>query len=98
MTESKRIANEKLKRALRFIDEAAGLLSNACGELSPLVHAIDQWELVGKHYDLVRQLGRDVSYTINRDKIDMDSDWKENHPEPEAPKSPNTHMEVQSEQ
>lgn len=103
MSESKRIAQVKYRCAVAFLLEAETLLANAAGTLSQLISATEQWQLVFKHYEMVRKLRREVDYSTARNEVDMDSDWKEAHPEPEAPRVssipevPNKHMEVQSE-
>lgn len=76
MSQSKVIARAKFHKALALIERAQHLLSDACQELSPLTGAVDQWKLVGKHYDQVHQLWRDVAYSGARNIVDLDSDNK----------------------
>lgn len=73
---SKKIAAEKFNRALTLIEKAQHLLSDACGELCPLEGAVESWELVGKHYDLVHDLWRRVAYNTPRSCLDLDEDSK----------------------
>ncbi|MGZ3744428.1 MAG: hypothetical protein ACXVB1_00060 [Pseudobdellovibrionaceae bacterium] len=74
--DSKKIAQQKVEKALKLIDQASHLLSLACGELSPIIYADKQWKMVGDHYDATKDLARQVSFTIQRSKIDLDSDTK----------------------
>ncbi len=94
MTESMRIAREKYRRAIKAVEESEQLLANAAELMSGLVYAVHEWELIGKQFDQVRQLRREVSYSTAKDRVDMDSDWKDSNPEPKG-KTPNAHMEVQ---
>lgn len=77
MIDTKALAREKYQRALRLIEQAQVLLGSACGELSALEHGFTQWKKVGKMYDQVHQLWRDVAYSSARDKVDLDSIHKE---------------------
>lgn len=70
---SNELARAKAKRAIALIDQAANLLSQACGELCPLKWAADQWSEVGDHYDATRELARKVMYSIDYDKIEVDN-------------------------
>ena len=74
--DSKKIAAEKFDRALALIEKAQYLLSDACAELCPLEGAIEPWELVGKHYDLIHDLWRSVVYNTPRNRLDLDEDSK----------------------
>ena len=74
--DSKKIAAEKFDRALALIEKAQYLLSDACSELCPLEGAIEPWELVGKHYDLIHNLWRSVAYNTPRGRLDLDEDSK----------------------
>jgi hypothetical protein len=80
VTKSEELARQKYRKALVLIESAQNRLAEACQELSPLIGAIDQWELVGKHYDLVHQLWRNVAYNIARDNVRMDSNSPEFDP------------------
>lgn len=66
-------ARKKYDRALRLIEEAQGLLLDACQELYPLIGANEQWELVGRHCDLTKQLWRKVAYSYVRAEVRMNN-------------------------
>lgn len=74
MSESIALARSKYQRAIKLIEQAETLLSEACGELCPLVGAIDQWKDCGDRYDEVRALSRRLAYSAARDNVDMDHD------------------------
>ena len=76
MSESKAIAKQKLQNALKYIEAAQNHLSSACGELSRLEGAYDQWKAVGDKYDEIKELWRMVNETTPRNSIDLDSDAK----------------------
>jgi hypothetical protein len=74
--DTKVIANQKVDKALRLIEQAQFLLSQACGELSSICWADKQWSMVGRHYDETKALWHRVNGTVPRSKIDLDSDAK----------------------
>lgn len=76
MIDTKEIAQQKLDRALQLIEHAQGILRQAAEEVSPIVHACEQYDLILKEYDNVHNLWREVAYKTPRSKIDMDSDTK----------------------
>lgn len=71
-TPTEEIARQKYQNALALIERAQLLLADACGELSPLEGAYKEWQKVGKEYDRVHQLWRNVAYSIARDNVDLD--------------------------
>lgn len=74
--DSNKIAREKFNKALALIEKAQHLLGEASSELSPLIGAVDAWELVGKHYDLIHGLWRSVAYNTPQARLDLDEDAK----------------------
>jgi hypothetical protein len=73
--DSKQVARNKIKSALYHIDMARFQLSQACGELCPIVGAFDQWRIVGDAYDQVKGLWHLVD-SIPRESVDLDPDAK----------------------
>lgn len=65
-------AKAKYRRAIVLIDQATEILSQACGELCPLVGAIDQWQDCGRVYDEVRALARRLAYSHVRDDVTLE--------------------------
>lgn len=47
-------ARRRVERALRKIEEAQGLIGDACGILSSLQYAAPEWRATSKLYDRVR--------------------------------------------
>lgn len=76
MTPSQLEAKRKLKRALNLVEHAQSSLGEACGELAPIVGAINEYRLVGDLYDKVHSAWYEVSNVILREKFDLDSDSK----------------------
>lgn len=70
---SDEVARKKYDRALQLIEQAQVLLSEAAGELCPLIGAVKQWDLVGKHYRQTKELWRKVAYSYTREKVRLDS-------------------------
>lgn len=62
----------KYQKALRLIEQAENLLSDACGHLCPLKGAIEEWTLVGNAYDKLKEVRRTVAYSSARDNVEMD--------------------------
>ncbi|MGZ3772964.1 MAG: hypothetical protein ACXVCY_04260 [Pseudobdellovibrionaceae bacterium] len=71
-----KIAQEKAQKALRLIEQAQNCLSQACGELSPLVLAAEQWKATSDQHDAVKNLWHKVNNSISWNQIDLDSDAK----------------------
>ncbi len=69
---SKEMARKKYQVAVSLIATAESILSEACGELCPLIGAIEEWEAVGDIYELVKDLRRRVDYSSAKDNVDMD--------------------------
>lgn len=72
--ESTKLAEAKYQKAIELIQQAADLLSEACGELSPLVGACEHWTDVGNHYDQIRALSRRLMYSSARHNVVMDEE------------------------
>lgn len=76
LEDSRAIAQKKVERSLRLIEEAQSMISKACGELSPISWGGEAYTRVGDMYDQLSQLHFDVRTSIPWSKIDLDSDAK----------------------
>ena len=74
---SEDLAKKKYDRALELIERAQNLLADACAELSPLIGAVDQFELVSKHHDSTKQLWRTIAYSYVRTEVRIDTSTSE---------------------
>ncbi len=69
---SDEIAKAKYQRAVKLLEQAEALVSEACGELCPLIGAVELWTAVGDHYDLTKALARRLAYSHLRDIVEME--------------------------
>lgn len=68
------IAKAKYRRAVKLLEQAEALISEACGELCPLVGAVELWTEVGDHYDKTKALARKLAYSYICNIVEMEHD------------------------
>lgn len=71
---SRELARTKYQRAVKLLEHAEAIISEACGELCPLVGAVELWTEVGDHYDKTKALARKLAYSHVRDIVEMEHD------------------------
>lgn len=79
MEDTKKLARERVLRAMQKIEQAQALLGEACAELSGCLWMAPEWTAVGKMYDRVHALWYRVKRGLDSkdERIDLDGIQKD---------------------